>query len=319
MAFSSRTDDVYDKRMATPCKFADGISYEDFSNIAYQAAKKIKRIKDVTVSGTIIYCTVASQTGISDWDFRVDFNNWGHITGTYWKRSDNLDSNIPKVYGHMVSGEIHQLMSDRNIYLPDYSDYVDADEEIGTLSGLSYCKKTSFFKKVFSKGRYISSRFDSQKLLGEHAYLIVAMLKSNGFTNIKSIPIKDVTSNSNKYLFEVEQVVINGVSFFEEGDTFAEDVSVIITYHDKKEIAMPHQLNHFKRRNYIVVGDELQDMGFSNIYERKIKDLVTGWITKDGSVEQILVKLGNEEVPMQKDRLYEYDVEIIILYHTFNR
>ena len=63
------------------------------------------------------------------------------------------------------------------------------------------------------------------------------------------------------------------------------------------------------------VGDELESMGFSNIYERKINDLVTGWIKKNGSVEEVLVEINDKEVPINKNQLYEFDTKIIILYH----
>lgn len=318
-AESTRRNDVDAKRKSTPCKFRDGITYEDFSEIAHKAGKRIKRIKEVTISDVVIYCTVESQTGYSNWDFRVDFNDWGHLTGTYWKRTENYDSNIPKHFGDMVSGDIHQMLRERNINLPEFSDYVDDNKDLGTPSGLSYFQKTVFFKKVFSQEQQIVTKVDSQDLLGEHIYLVVSMLKSNGFKNIKSIPIKDVGRNSDKYIFEVEQVVVNGVSFFEIGDTFVESTEVIITYHAKQEITVPYTMNFFKKKNYIMVGDLLQDMGFSDIYERKIKDLVTGWVTKDGSVEQVLVKLDGKEVLINRNQSYDFDTEIVITYHTFSK
>lgn len=318
-AESARRDDVDAKRKNTPCKFNDGITYEDFSEIAHRTKKRIKRIKEITISGAVIYCTVESQTGYSDWNFRVDFNDWGHVTGTYWKCTENFDSLIPKHFGDMVSGDIHQMLRDRNIWLPEFSDYVDDNKELGTPSGLSYFQKVGFFKKVFSQEQQLVANVDSQDLIGEHIYLVASMLKNNGFKNIKSIPVKDVGRNSNKYIFEVEQVVINGVSFFENGDSFTESSEVIITYHTKQEIAIPYAMSFFKKKNYIAVGDQLQDMGFSNIYERKIKDLVTGWITKDGSVGQVLVKIDGQEVPMDKNRPYDFDTEIVITYHTFSK
>lgn len=53
------------------------------------------------------------------------------------------------------------------------------------------------------------------------------------------------------------------------------------------------------------VGNELESMGLSNIYERKINDLVTGWIKKDGSVEEVLVEINDKEVPINKNQLYD--------------
>lgn len=318
-AESARQDDIDAKRRNTLCKFKDGITYEDFSAIAHKAEKQMKRIKKVTISGVAIYCTVESQTGYSDWNFCVDFNDWGHITGTYWKNTENFDSNIPKHFGDMVSGDIHQMLRNRNIYLPGFSDYVNNNEDLGTASGLSYFQKAGFFQKLFSEEIQIATLFGSQNLVGEHIYLVVSILKDNGFKNVKSIPIKDVGENSNKYVFEVEQVVINGLSFFEAGDTFLESSEVIITYHMKQEIAIPYPMSFFRKKNYLAVGGQLKDMGFSNIYERKIKDLVTGWMTKDGSVERVLVNVEGKEVNMNKNRPYEFDTEIVITYHTFSK
>lgn len=44
-------------------------------------------------------------------------------------------------------------------------------------------------------------------------------------------------------------------------------------------------------------------MGFSNIYERKINDLVTGWIKKNGSVEEVLVEINDKKIPINKNQL----------------
>ena len=50
-------------RKSTPCDFLDGIPYELFENIAHEVAKEFGRIKDVSVDGPVIYCTVESQSG----------------------------------------------------------------------------------------------------------------------------------------------------------------------------------------------------------------------------------------------------------------
>lgn len=317
---SQRKKDIEVERKKLICKFKDGISYDDFSSIVYMCAYSIKRIKNVVIRNAVVFCTVESQTGFSDWNFRLDFNNWGHITGTYWRHTENYDSSIPKHLGNMISGKIHQLYYDKNIYLPDFSDYIDENNTIGTPDGLSFSKREGFFKKRFTHKIQITSQYNSLDLLGEHIYLVISLLKNNGFQNIKSIPIKDVTTDttdSDKYIFEVEQIVINGISFFEEGDSFSENAEVIITYHSKLEITMPFSMNFFKKKNYIDVGDQLLNMGFTNIYEKKIRDLVTGLITKEGSVEQVLVKNETEVIPIIKNQLYEYDTEITITYHTF--
>ena len=68
--------------------------------------------------------------------------------------------------------------------------------------------------------------------------------------------------------------------------------------------------------NYIKAGDRLLELGFTNIYERPIKDLKLGWLVQDGSVEQILIEL-EEETLLETGRPYPYDAKLIVCYHTF--
>lgn len=312
-----RRNNVEAKRRSMPCKFKDGITYREFSAIVHWGGKQITRIKKITVQGAVVYCCVESQSGYTTWNFRLDFNDWGHLTGTYWSYTENHDSNIPEYLGTIVSEEIYQLLKERDINLPQFSVYIDRNQDLGTSSDLSYFQQKGLFDKMFSQK--IVSKYDVQELVGEHLYLVISLLKDNGYKNIRSIPIKDVGRNSDKYIFEVEQVVISGDSRFEAGDVFPEGAKVLLTYHAKQEIIVPHTVNFFKKQYYIDVYARLQDLGFRNISERKIKDLVTGWIVRDGSVESVMVRTGDEEAPIQEGRAYEFDVKIVIIYHTFSK
>ena len=99
------------KRQNTPCLFNDGISQNEFSEIAKRKAKKIKRISSISISGTILHGTVQSQSGISTWAFQLDFNDFGHLTGKYWHCSENRDSDIPKSLGNQIEEEIKTRMN----------------------------------------------------------------------------------------------------------------------------------------------------------------------------------------------------------------
>jgi hypothetical protein len=79
---------------------------------------------------------------------------------------------------------------------------------------------------------------------------------------------------------------------------------------------MPSSERKFRCKNHVTVGDYLQELGFTEIYERTINDLIVGFITKDGSVENVLVDDG-EEIPIEQGKLYYYDTKIVICYHTY--
>lgn len=307
---------VNSKRRGMPCFFNDGLTSSDFIEIAERAGRKIKRIKSVSVRGAVIYCNVESQTRYSNWKFNVDFNDWGHVTGTYWIQTDNDDSAIPHHFGHMVSGEIHDFYRERGISLSELSDYVDNNKDLETLAGFNYTHKEKIFGRLFgSKNKNVTISYGTDDLIGEHLYPVISMLRDTGFKNIKSFSVKDINDRTSGYYYQVEQVLISGSGFFESGMCFPEDTDVIITYHEKQVIHMPYSERELKRTNYASVGDRLQKLGFTQIYERKIEDLVTGWIVKEGSVERVLLN-GEDEKPIVKNASYEYDQKIVICYHT---
>lgn len=98
-------------RPKTPFYFEDGISQEEFSQIAGEAAHTIKRIAAYHCDGPIARFTVRSQSNITEWAFSVDFNAWGHFTGEYWLRSENADSKIPSTIAKRMSETIKARIS----------------------------------------------------------------------------------------------------------------------------------------------------------------------------------------------------------------
>ena len=180
-----------------------------------------------------------------------------------------------------------------------------------------YFEKSSTLKNLFTRKKYVGPLLNSSSLIGEHVYPVFAVLKQSGFKKIRCLPIADVGPNSSSFVYEVKEVAINGITDFEDGDSFAESAEVVVHYHAKLKILSPQEMHSYRRKNYVTVGDHFQSLGFTNIYERKIRDLTTGWLIKDGSVEQVLVCIDGEEQPMVKNQMYEYDTKIIITYHTF--
>lgn len=59
---------------------------------------------------------------------------------------------------------------------------------------------------------------------------------------------------------------------------------------------------------------QLSDAGFTNITLEPIDDLITGWLTKDGEIEEMTV--DGEDRFSEGDR-YDPNVPIVISYHTF--
>lgn len=90
------------ERRNMTCMFSGSLSAERFEKIVYLASKNITRLEKVVVEGPVIYGTVLSQSGSSHWNFILDFNNYGNVTGKYWIESSNEDSNIPKYLANNI-------------------------------------------------------------------------------------------------------------------------------------------------------------------------------------------------------------------------
>ena len=80
------------------------------------------------------------------------------------------------------------------------------------------------------------------------------------------------------------------------------------------EIRLPASSSDYKNQSYTDVLDDFESAGFTNIKLKIIYDLVTGWLTSDGEIEEVLV---NGSSSFTKGDLFPKDTEIVISYHTW--
>lgn len=80
------------------------------------------------------------------------------------------------------------------------------------------------------------------------------------------------------------------------------------------EIKMTASARQYKGEDYKTVVSQLEDMGFENIETEKLEDLITGWLTKDGEIEQINI---NGDFKFSDGDRFSKDSKITITYHTF--
>ena len=96
------------ERKNTPCHFSEALTRADFEEIAINVAKPIKRLK-VSVDDEFVIGEVRTTSGINTWDFKLDFNDYGRITGRYWFRyRGNTDSQIPDSYAQQLKNAIEE-------------------------------------------------------------------------------------------------------------------------------------------------------------------------------------------------------------------
>jgi hypothetical protein len=80
------------------------------------------------------------------------------------------------------------------------------------------------------------------------------------------------------------------------------------------KINIPASSSDFEGENYQDVVAKLENAGFTNIQTKLIDDLVFGWFTKDGEVEEVSV---DGYTSFSTSSSFPEDVPIVVTYHTF--
>lgn len=109
------------QRKNTVCCFDKDISKEEFYVMVRRGGKGIWRIVDLYADGTMVYGIVQSKNGVSNWTFRLDFNDYGKLTGKYRIFADDKNSDIPKIIADRIARQIRSF--------PEMADS-DFDEEV---------------------------------------------------------------------------------------------------------------------------------------------------------------------------------------------
>ena len=106
------------RRRNTDCRFDGEISKDEFYAMVKRSGKGIRRIADLYAYGATVHGTVRSQSGVSEWRFTIDFNDYGKLTGTYWLSTGNGDSDIPRIVAARIAEQIRAFPN----HLDDASD-----------------------------------------------------------------------------------------------------------------------------------------------------------------------------------------------------
>lgn len=79
-------------------------------------------------------------------------------------------------------------------------------------------------------------------------------------------------------------------------------------------IQVPASSSDLKRQNFENVTTTFREAGFTRIETEVLDDLITGWLTKDGSVEQVAI---NGNTSFSSGDRFPADARVVITYHTF--
>lgn len=124
--FFNRSQKSENSIFTVPTNENTSISPLEFEVLVNFIAKKIKRVTIKRINNGKVYCTVGSNSGVTSWDFSVDFLTNGDITPSYYIISGNADSNIPASFADSISELIRKSL-------------VSGDSIISSKQVMSYC------------------------------------------------------------------------------------------------------------------------------------------------------------------------------------
>lgn len=163
----------------------------------------------------------------------------------------------------------------------------------------------------------------------------VTKLKKRGFTNITAEPIDDLITGWLTKEYSVEEVSIDGTTSFRDSDRFPADAKIVIRYHtfpndpehstptptptptptaEAGKVRIGKKSSAFTDKDYHDVVNQLYSLGFRSVTLIPVDDLITGWLTKEYSVESVSI---NGETAFAADDVFPADATVIVRYHVF--
>lgn len=164
----------------------------------------------------------------------------------------------------------------------------------------------------FQKG--IEVGFSEDDIIGLNYEDAISTIKESGFTNVYAHAEYDLGIEDIKKEYIVTDVSIRGDSSFEDEDKYLYDARVELIYHVVKSIPVPVSAKDGRKMLCDELVSTLEEAGFVNITTEADRDLITGWITKEGSVEEISI---GGDTKFSQNASFRPDVEIVITYHAF--
>ena len=91
-------------------------------------------------------------------------------------------------------------------------------------------------------------------------------------------------------------------------------ISACSTEQDANMLKVSKSSDEIVGENYQTIASELEEIGFTNIETKVLDDLINGFLTKDGEIEQIEI---NGDTEFSTNDSFQKDSKVVITYHTF--
>lgn len=103
-------------------------------------------------------------------------------------------------------------------------------------------------------------------------------------------------------------------ALYTSGDCYVQQNAPIMVGYYKLKIQVGEAASAFSKTQYTDLAADLKEMGFTDITLLRADDLISGWLTKEGTIKSITIG-GNSQFT-EKDSFYA-DEPVVIVVHTF--
>lgn len=337
------------RRQNTPFRYPDYLTHEQFEEIARVSIKPMKRkFSNFGVVDGKFWGTIISQSGISEWDFIVDFNDFGKLTGEYWLQSENSDSIIPRRVAETMRFAICEILAENSnqpyneideTVLDEDAEPNGGDEKPGPATspkprkpkepswasrhkGFIFIAILLLIVSMFGSYAYyeyqklIPIGYEEESLVGLDYNEVIEKLENQGFTYVTTENISDLSLDEETNANLVTDIRLEEKPTFDEDTKYSYDKRIVVVYHSLKLCNAPVTSKDVKGTNYTDVKDKFTESGFVNVKTNVLYDIITGWVTDDGQVKSITIN-GDEDFDTYDE--YRPDAEVVIIYHTYKK
>ena len=302
-------DEEDERRPSTSCEFSDGISEYEFGLMVCKAGRFIKRLETLYASGAIVYGTVRSQSMLSTWSFQIDFNDYGHITGSYWITSENSDSTIPLHIAKDISESILSYPKCRGElfkYAPR-EEKTEADKETENYDYNGQFESTSeeYKNRETSDDVEQNEAIEKERTKQEQER---TKREKQRYEYQERREKREEAKNTKIVIGVILLIFLLTGVFFYLGEREN------IEHKRNNDIQVFTSAENLEKKNFEEVKEMLSSAGFKNIKFIKDEDLVLGVFAKDGEVEKVTIN-GNSE--FSANDWFPSDAKVKITYHTY--
>lgn len=152
----------------------------------------------------------------------------------------------------------------------------------------------------------------AEDYVGNYYNTVAQELSKDGFKNVQTVAVEDITSDSDITDGSVESVAIDGNSTFAAKEKFASDAEVIITYHKIPTATIPINADDIQMYPFTSINKMLTESGFSNVTLSEVYDLDPD-TTKSEYMNEVTVD-GSDSFKKGDTMVFDAPVSIVVHY-----